>query len=388
MQTINIIIYSLLEQSGGGRETWLNLFLPVLKIRTGANVNIYYRTDGGDTPKIDVLKDRSFNFVGIKTPKSTNLLSNCIGLFKFTFKVALNLLAKSPQKNVILCIGSFYETLPVSFYKLCFPFRNMKTYVWLRTIWEYEMKALRINIISNIVLKYEVTFLKKVDLVIANGWDTAAFYQKKHKISSSVLPNAINLSDFKYFPMENKKKSPIIISFIGRISKEKGIEDFLSAINIFNTNCYSLNNQVRFEVVGDGALVKEVEQSKEPNLFYIGSLPHNQMASYLKRVHIAVALTYSNDISPGGGGVSNQLLELMASGVLIVAWKNSAFEQILDSSCAFLCNEKDCNMLADIWGRIVNNYQDTKSFLLNSRSLVERFSIENHVEKFIKIVNL
>lgn len=69
MKDIHIIIFSSLKVSGGGRETWLNMFLPELYKQAGDrfSVKIYYMAEENSTDLLKVVSDDHFFFVPIKS---------------------------------------------------------------------------------------------------------------------------------------------------------------------------------------------------------------------------------------------------------------------------------------------------------------------------------
>ncbi|AUG58597.1 glycosyltransferase family 4 protein [Acetivibrio saccincola] len=110
--------------------------------------------------------------------------------------------------------------------------------VYIQDMWQKEI----------VVLLNRLAFKKASKIYFLNE-DNEKFYKKLKIISSNndtaIVPGSgVNLEKFKY--MELLPTSKITFTFIGRILKDKGIEEFLFAAKIL-INKY---NNVKFQVVG------------------------------------------------------------------------------------------------------------------------------------------
>lgn len=110
--------------------------------------------------------------------------------------------------------------------------------VYIQDMWQKEI----------VVLLNRLAFKKASKIYFLNE-DNEKFYKKLKIISSNndtaIVPGSgVNLEKFKY--MELLPTSKITFTFIGRILKDKGIEEFLFAAKIL-INKY---NNIKFQVVG------------------------------------------------------------------------------------------------------------------------------------------
>lgn len=388
MKELHIIIYSFLKASGGGRETWLNMFLPELYLQTKGKckITVYYLSRNCTEKLLDVVDDKRFDFVPVNLFRSDNFFSNVMGLLKFVWVIATSL-NKHVSKNLwVLSIGSFYEVIPVCVARLLrLGSGKFKYGIWLRTIWAKQIKVLRSNRIAGSVIKFEHANMRKSDLIIANGWDTATFYARSG-FGCVVIPNAVALEKYENIYLPEKRKNVLVIAYIGRLSREKGLTDFLKAARLFNGKYPSYSSEIRFEVVGDGPLKEDVLNCKEPNLLYCREIPNEKIISYLSRIDVGVALTYSNNELGGGAGVSNQLLELVAAKRIIVAWDTPVFTQVITEKEAFLVTEADYEMLADTYQCILADYETAYHKAVRLEYVREEYSIQKHVKLFLKAV--
>lgn len=386
-----IIIFSRLQSYGGGRETWINMFLPLLKKSGATNIEVYFFSDNfSDKARmINAFKDKNYNFNEITLPPVKNRLFSIYRIILFCVKTIRSIRVKTKndgaKKRFFLGIGSFYEAFTLMIYKMLFSKPLDCFVVWLRGIWAKETLARHKGLIHSLIVKFEKFFLKRADVIIANGDDTALEY-KKYGFNSVVIPNAIDLNKYKdvrKLKESNRKK----ISYIGRLSLEKGIVDFLESIKKFNQNFPTLKDKISFEIVGDGPLREKVkEYSKISNLKYLGAIENNKIIDYIETIDCGVALTYSKK-DLGGAGVSNGLLELMASGRGIICWDSPVFQQVLDDNSAFMVKESCLENMILAYKEVIDSFD--KVIKKGEKALMEakKFSKEKHIKKFIEVID-
>lgn len=388
----HFVIFSRLQSYDGGRETWINLFLPLLqKSLPQSTIYVYHYSDSktDKTRMIGVYNDERFSFFDVPLPRLRNKLFSILRIFLFLFPV-VKLINKnintdcSGSKNILLGIGSFYEAFALMLYKKFHPRKNIKSIVWLRGVWAKETYARHKGLIHRVTVFYEKLFLKNADTIIANGIDTYKAY-KDIGFESIIIPNAIDLNKYSN-KVDFIKPEVIVISYIGRLSLEKGLTDFLKSIDVFNTKHPDLVNKIRFEIVGDGPLINLVQDANYSNLKFIGPINNEKMVGYLQSITCGVALTYSQK-TLGGAGVSNGLLELMASEKLIICWDSPVFKQVLDNQSSIMVDESDYNSLAFQYQKIVEDYDSLTIRSKNARELSFLYSKESHMAKFSKVIN-
>ena len=128
------------------------------------------------------------------------------------------------------------------------------------------------------------------------------------KNNEKLLPGSgINLEEFNYIPYSESNR--LLLLYIGRITKVKGIDELLKAIRIIKRS----HESVDFEILGKcDEEYKDVLQTmqKEGLLFYRGAV--DDVHPYLKMCQAVLLPSY-------GEGMSNVLLEASASGRPVLA---------------------------------------------------------------------
>ena len=379
------ILYSKIFETGGGRETWIRNFIPVLSLTLAGKANIrVISLQGGEKSQkqnIEFSKYCELNELIKPSWIPTSLWRSIVRYFFFVFHVLRMVGIKRKNKENIIAIGSLWEAFPFILMRT----HESKNVIWLRGVMGSEIRKGWLNKLRLFILFLERIALKKADIIIANGYDTKQAYLNLG-FSSSVIPNALDLKKYEINPLVNSNK--FIISYVGRLSKEKGLSDYLLSITDFNKKHPEISDNFEFHVVGDGPLIDEVIKFNQRNFKYLGLLCNDKMPHYLSSVTATVNLTYSSDQSryPGGGGVSNSLIETMAAGRIPICWKTFVYTQIVDESFALLVSEGNVEELASSFERLTSSNTNPASLGKKARDKASEFSIEKHVESFLTLL--
>uniref|UniRef100_UPI00405767E7 glycosyltransferase n=1 Tax=Candidatus Electronema sp. TaxID=2698783 RepID=UPI00405767E7 len=384
---LHIIIFSSLESHAGGRETWLNNFIPkLLSKKEDINIYIYFfpqkkvRTD----EMISIIQNQKIKFIPIKLFLPKGKFFTFIRVIYFWIVTVAIISIKHNGSNTIMGIGSFYEGISVYLTKFLSGKRNLSI-IWIRGIWKKESSSRIGCTLSQLFERIEIKILKKSDVLISNGEDTKKYYEYKTGKDITSIPNSINQDNFLCIKRTAFSRKKIIISYIGRLTKVKGLECFLNSIEYFNRN-FEKNN-INFEIVGDGDLIDTVKLFSESNknIFYIGKIPNQKIPSYLENIDAGVCLTYSGE--EGGGGVSNGFLELIAAKRLVIAWDSEIFRQVLDFEQAFFVKENDYIALAEVYMKCIKEKNMIHDKIESAYKSIEKYSFNTHTDNFLKIIN-
>lgn len=370
----------------GGRETWLNQFLPELHKQSKGEINIfvYFYSDCNSIGSnlIEAARDRDYSFVNIALRPPGGIVNSFFRIVKFNSQVIRQICKeKTSNKSLILGIGSFHEGLvPFLFSIKLFRKSNTTTGIWLRSILVKQLGAIGGKFYVKLVTLFERIQVRSVDHVISNGWDTQEFYKSNYNIDSTVIPNAVRLERFENIQGIKSTDDCLKISFIGRLSMEKGFKTFVDAILSFNRDYENIKNKITFEIVGDGPLKSYLLDRMSSNINYKSELKNSEIPNYLESIHCGVALTSASLV--GGGGVSNGFLEILAAGRLVIAWDNLIYRQVGECNSIIYVEENSVNYLSNAFADLYINRSKYLGLGVNGRFLSERFSLDAHVDKF------
>ena len=377
-----IVMLSNLGPSEGGRETWLYNFVPRLMQRyPQLRLAIHgFRIDGEADNRETLLgavqeSDRgrlSINLIQARPSRLPNA---------FSFWSNLGRSAREPvAPRFVLAVGSWVELLAVVVSRA---FRRSAKMLWLRTIYVDE-KAHRIpRPARRVVCRVEDWVLRRADLLIANGSDTAEYYRGRG-FEVTVVKNAVDLKRWAVPPPRLDR--PLHVAFIGRLAQVKGINEFLAAARDL-AGAGAEPPDFVFHVAGDGPGRDDVLAAERAAglLRFHGPLPNEAVPKFLEDMDVCVALTFAGtDLreGSGGAGVSNSLLEQMAAGRILLCWDNPAYRQVLDEESAYFVKQGDPSAITGALMRIAGDLAEASARAQRATELARGYGFEAHMDLF------
>lgn len=240
--------------------------------------------------------------------------------------------------------------------------KAIHTVTGLGSVYIQDMWQKRIAILLN---KFA---FKNADVVVFLNDDNKTFYEDIKIISSEqytkIVPGSgVNLNKFKYQQLDIKDN--ITFTFVGRILKDKGIEEYLTAAKEIK---YKHKN-VKFEVVGFVDEEKYVElldrYEKDDIIHYLGK--RDDVPEIMSNSTCVVLPSY-------GEGRGTVLQEGAAIGrPLITCDTYGCKENIEEGKNGYLCKVADTESLANALEKFINlSLDDKKKMGLYSRKKAEK----------------
>lgn len=383
-------MFSALLSHGGGRETWLNNVLPKLvESRRFSSIDVYYIAD--DTTdahkKISVFENPGVRFIETRLPTGAGKFRSVRRILMFCTSVVGKLRSQPGQQHYILAIGTFYEGAILALQRMLSR-RPGVLVAWIRGVWSKEINHRHGRGMRDLICRFERLFLRSADKVISNGLDTKLFYEQLLQRHVEAIPNALDIAKYAAVKREAFSSPRKVVSYIGRLSEEKGLRAYLEAIAYY-LSAGSASANIVFDIVGDGPLRPIAEQfsAKYPEqVRFLGPVANEDMLGYLETIDAGVCLTYSKQ--SGGGGVSNGLLELIGARRLVIAWDSFIFKQVLDDSQAFFASESETPALAAAFAAVAACPEEMKDKVRASSTVLELYSLERHVDHFVKYIGI
>ena len=202
------------------------------------------------------------------------------------------------------------------------------------------------------------------------------------KYSDKIAISGEHFLDFDTFKMErtfNNRSN--IIGYIGRLSEEKGILNFVRAIPELSNRRQDLT----FLIGGEGhlryqinAFLKENQLSKKVNL--VGWIPHHNLASHLNCLKLIVLPSYTE-------GLPNVMLEAMACGTPVLATAVGVIPDIIeDGKTGFIMDVNSSECIAESVIRALE-HPSIEQIANNAKSLIEReFTFDMTVKRWNKLI--
>lgn len=384
---ISFVMFSSILSHGGGRETWLNNVLPrLLSDENPPAVDVYFISDAETDAhgKIPAYSDRRVRFIEVRLPHGRGKLTSAARIAIFCKRVCISLCRQPGRQHCVIAVGTFNEGAVIALMRFLCP-RRPRLIVWIRGIWLKEISHRHGPVARYVIGRLEAFFLRCSDKLISNGDDTKRHYEALLGRHVEAIPNAIDVRRFGAVRREAFTSSRTVVSFVGRLSEEKGFRDFVRAIERFAAS--PSGSSVVFDIVGDGPLryLAESCAQQHPGLVnFVGPVPNEVILDYLETIDVGVCLTYSG--KSGGGGVSNGLLELVAARRLVVAWDSEVFRQVLDNTQALFVKEGDVDQLCEAFRRVRDDASFLTPRIANSRAALDRYGLDRHVEHFLAYI--
>jgi len=225
-----------------------------------------------------------------------------------------------------------------------------------------------------ILLKINCTLSDRITLCsenLAEDWNL-----EKYRDRISIAYE--HFLDFDEFKMKKKNgERDDLLGYIGRLSGEKGVLNFIKAIPLI----LKQRNDLEFLIGGDGPLRDQIEKYlAEKNLNdkikLVGWIPHNELPDYLNELKLLVIPSYTES----GPLIA---LEAMSCGTPILATPVGHIPNIVkDGKTGFITenNSMECIAKNVIRGLEHPNLDEIAK---NARRLVEKeFTYEAAVEKY------
>jgi glycosyltransferase involved in cell wall biosynthesis len=207
--------------------------------------------------------------------------------------------------------------------------------------------------------------------ILAANSRSSIQYAIKHGVASSrlfFLPNVVDTDQFK--PAATVAERPITLLAVGRLTREKRFDRFISLIHRLRCNCgLDVHGWIVGPTRSDQDLRPALERQaaelglRSDTLRFLGRIP--DMSSTYQQATIFV-LTSEHE------GTPNVLLEAMATGLPVVATRVGGVPEIVQHGrTGFLVSESDTDALTNAIVELVRNPNRAKEMGTRARAHVE-----------------
>lgn len=221
--------------------------------------------------------------------------------------------------------------------------------------------------LSDIIILYSQNLIKE--------WN---FEKYKNKICIA-HEHIVDLGKFEIKKMLSDRKN--LIGYIGRLSEEKGVLNFIQAI----PKIIKEIDNVEFLIIGEGYLGDSIKKYLDENnlngiVSLTGWIRHDELPNYLNELKLLIIPSFTE-------GLPNIMLEAMACGTPVLATSVGSIPNIIkDEDTGFIM---DNNSSICITKNIIKvlEYPNLYRIADNARKLVEKeFTYEIAVENYKKIL--
>jgi glycosyltransferase involved in cell wall biosynthesis len=219
---------------------------------------------------------------------------------------------------------------------------------------------------------------RRAEFVVSNSEGLKQLAQKTDSHQKiEIIQNGVDIQMFK--PAEKKQNEYVRILSVSRLTPRKGLRYLIQAMKILPEK-----TKIELQIIGDGDEKNTLEQLANElgishRVKFLGRISHENLALYYAQADI-FCLPSLNE------GMSNTVLEALATGIPIVATKTGGTEELVcDGENGFFVAQKSARDLAEKLERLINNETLRESFGQASRERAEAMSWKNTAEKYVEL---
>lgn len=241
---------------------------------------------------------------------------------------------------------------------------------------EHNYKNDEKNYINNVIKS-----CKNLNYLVIASKQLANIYSKKMMSSNCKVVNIPLILD--YMPEKTSELSNKVITYIGRLSEEKGVIDL---IEVFK-KIHDKDDEFRLNIVGDGELKEKMIQKISENhlencAFMQGYKSKSELEEIMLNTSIGINTSYTESF-----GLA--LMETFSYGIPCVAFSSAegAKEIIDNDKNGYIIENRNFEEMANKVIDLVNNKDKLMIFGKNAREKSEQFEVQNIKEKWFKLVD-
>jgi glycosyltransferase involved in cell wall biosynthesis len=323
--------------------------------------------------QVNAIKSKNTHIIVHKP--SDNAIIRIIRYILLNFHISLKIfLTRNNYDSVIFFCeqGLFFPMIVARLFK--------KKIYWLLPSSTYKMTEYDPDPLYNILFHYHQFSFNAANYIVLfsprliSEWGLEKF---RHKILIAPLYsidiNALNVTT-------SFSDRPPMIGYIGRLSAEKGVMNFVQALPAI------LNEQkgLRVFIGGEGPLKEKIEELLQTEnltsrVDLAGWIPHEVLPQYMNQLQLMIIPSYTES-----GPII--MLEAMACGTVVLATPvGSVTDVIIDGKNGFMMKDNSPQCIADNVIRVLNS-PNLKSISKNGRLFsTEKCNIENSIKQWKKI---
>lgn len=195
-------------------------------------------------------------------------------------------------------------------------------------------------------------------------------------VAVDVIPNGVELD--RFYPDKSEKKLEMVrLLTVGRLSVTKRVELLINAVEILcEAGC-----KVHLTIVGGGALEKPLrqivlEKGLSDVIEIIGRIDPHQMPQVYRQNDIFVSASMQE-------GMSNAMLEAMASGLPIITTRCEGVEELISDN-GIIVETPDPRYIAESIKKLIRQPQTYSSMSAASRKRAEMFSWSSVASRYLQ----
>lgn len=303
-------------------------------------------------------------------PPNCYLISNKYSLHRYLYTLLMPLLnLKEFWQIDVFRVMQTTGGLPSLFAKLIYSKRYIVTFGFDYPAFARVEKQRLLSVVLKPILKI---VLKYADKVILTNKKISVSISKNIKGELVFIPNGVDVKKFK--PSNKKISKKIKILFIGRLEKQKNLENLINAVSMINEKVIELT------FIGEGSLNKKLiklSREKKVNLVIKPPIAHKNLPSTMRQYDVFTLVSLIE-------GHPKVLLEAMASGLPCLVSKAEGNTELAENGKnAMLCGSTS-KEIGSALKTLLSNHKLRAEIATRARSfVVNNYNIEKLVDREI-----
>ena len=340
------------------------------------------------------LRDDGFNVINLNIDRSFNPLSNIISLYY------LYRLFKKEKPDIV------HVHTPVAAVLGRIAAKKAKVPIIIYTAHGFYFHKGMSRLKYNIILKIEKYLAKHyTDFIFTQSEEDRRTALENNFIDNCKILTIGNGADVwgKFNPVNieedkinelykefNLKEDDKVITFIGRLVKEKGVIDLLEAFNNINFND---GKKVKLLIVGDVAQNERDKDTKEKIENYKAN-PNIIFTGYREDINSILYITDVFCLPSYREGMPRSIIEAMAMECAVIATDiRGSREEVIDGKTGFLVPVNSINTLKGKFKKLIEDDKLLQEMKIAGRRRAEKLFnekgiVEKQLEVFKKLLNL
>lgn len=212
--------------------------------------------------------------------------------------------------------------------------------------------------------------------IVLSDMEVRLIKERYHAKKVASLPNCVDLTDANKYQRQYKPTGePLILGYIGRIERNKGINELLEALSKLKENGVKFKFRLAGKEDIKGEFVPRFEEKLKEQFEFVGLVSGKTKTEYLQSIDMLVMPTYFE-------GLPMTLLECMSFGsVPVITPVGSIPEVIKDKENGRFIQVKDIESIVDVITHLNHNRDEIEKMGKAAKETIfTQFSPKAYIE--------
>ncbi|MDD5342142.1 MAG: glycosyltransferase family 4 protein [Patescibacteria group bacterium] len=218
---------------------------------------------------------------------------------------------------------------------------------------------------------------KRAQIVIANSQGLCDLaYQSYAKKKIDIIPNGVDTEQFK---PRSKQNNIFTVLTVARLIPRKGIQYLVEGFAKFTAKF----SESKLIIVGDGPMKNQLQQKAvelriDDRIEFPGNITHDKLPGIYQKADVFVLPSLNE-------GMSNSILEALASGLAIIATPTGGSSELIDKDNGIIIEPKNAQAITSALENCLGNQNKLAKMKINSREKSELYSWRRVAEKYYSV---